>query len=124
VSFIAAPDLSRSTVFVSPAAGGPWIPLTPTDDHYFEDKPRWAPDGRTVYFLSNRTGFWNVWGQRFDPHAGRAVGEPFQVSFFDSSDRMVRRDVSNLQIAITDDRLILPVTHTSGAVWVLENVDR
>jgi Tol biopolymer transport system component/DNA-binding winged helix-turn-helix (wHTH) protein len=124
VSFIAAPDLTRSTVFVSPATGGPWIPLTAPEDRYFEDKPRWSPDGRTVYFLSNRTGFWNVWGQRFDADAGKAVGEPFQVSHFDSSERMVRRDISNVQIAITRDRLILPVTQTSGAVWVLENVDQ
>lgn len=124
VSFIAASDMTRSTVFVTPAGGGPWVPLTATDDRYFEDKPRWAPDGRTVYFLSNRSGFWNLWGQRFDAAAGRVVGRPFQVSRFDSSDRMVRRDVSNLQVGITRDRLILPVTHTSGAVWVLEDVDR
>ena len=25
-------------------------------------------------FLSNRSGFWNLWGHRFDPGAGKAVG--------------------------------------------------
>ncbi|MPY91232.1 MAG: hypothetical protein GEU99_25390 [Luteitalea sp.] len=122
VSFIAAPDRTQSTVFVSPAEGGPWTAIT--EDRYFEDKPRWSPDGRTLYFLSNRTGFFNVWGRRFDPQRGKPVGEPFQVSQFDSSVQMVRNDVSNLQIAVTRDRLILPITQTLGAIWVLENVDQ
>jgi Tol biopolymer transport system component/DNA-binding winged helix-turn-helix (wHTH) protein len=123
VSFIAAPDRSRSTVFVSPAAGGPWVPITQTDDHTFEDLPRWSPDGRTLYFLSNRTGFWNLFGRRFNPDTGTPLGEIFQVSRFDSSLQMVS-NVSGLQMAVTHERLILPVTQTTGAVWVLENVDR
>jgi Tol biopolymer transport system component/DNA-binding winged helix-turn-helix (wHTH) protein len=124
VSFIAASDLTRSTVFVSPAAGGPWMAMTPPEDRYFEDKPRWSPDGRTLYYLSNRNGFWNLWGRRFDPVAGTPAGDAFQVSRFDSSLQMVPSNVSDLQIAITHRRLILPVTQTSGAVWVLDNVDR
>jgi Tol biopolymer transport system component len=124
VSFIAASDLSRSTVFVSPAGGGTWTAITDATDHSFEDLPRWSPDGLTLYFLSNRTGFWNLWGRRFDPARGAPLGEPFQVSRFDSSVHMVGPNVSALQMAITRDRLILPVTQSSGGVWVLENVDR
>jgi Tol biopolymer transport system component len=121
VSFIARPDMTRSTVFVSPADGGRWVALT--DGRYFEDKPRWSPDGRTVYFLSNRSGFWNLWGRRFDSRAGTHVGDPFQVSHFDTSVQMIR-NLADLQIGITRDRLILPLTQASGAVWVLDNVDR
>jgi hypothetical protein len=34
------------------------------------------------------------------------------------------RNVSDLQIAVTRERLILPITQSSGVIWVLENVDR
>jgi Tol biopolymer transport system component/DNA-binding winged helix-turn-helix (wHTH) protein len=121
VSFIAAPDPTRSTVYVSPAEGGRWVAMT--EGRYFEDKPRWSPDGRTLYFLSNRTGFWNLWGRGFDSRDGIPVGEPFQVSHFDTSVQMIR-NLSDLQIAITQDRLILPITQSSGVIWVLENVHR
>jgi len=123
VSFIAAPDLSRSTVFVSPSNGGPWTAITEPDRMSFNDLPRWSPDGRTLYFLSNRTGFWNLWGRRLDPDLGVPTGDAFQVSRFDSAAQMVGPEVSALQIAVTRDRLILPVTQTSGAVWVLEDVE-
>jgi hypothetical protein len=34
------------------------------------------------------------------------------------------RNTPNLQLAVTRDRLIVPITQTSGAIWVLENLDR
>jgi WD40 repeat protein len=57
----------------------------------WDDKPRWSPDGRTIYFLSGRGGFFNVWGIHFDPDAGEPVGQPFQVSKFESPRLMVPR---------------------------------
>ena len=57
-----------------------WTDAVPTLSN--TDKPRWAPDGRTLYFLTNRGGFYNLAGIRFDPDRGIAVGQPFDVTHF------------------------------------------
>ena len=61
-------DLStklESKLFITRASGGPRIQIT--DGKYWDDKPLWSPDGKTIYFLSGHNGFYNVWGLRFDP---------------------------------------------------------
>ena len=62
--------VGTSVLGVVPASGGKWTPLT--DASLWADKPRWSPDGRTIYFISNRNGaFFDVWGLPFDPDSGR-----------------------------------------------------
>jgi Tol biopolymer transport system component len=112
-----------SVIYVISASGGPWTPLT--DQNYWADKGRWSADGRTIYFLSNRlTGLFNVWGRRFDPLKGKPVGEPFQVTSFESPGRMILPLVANMEMALSARRLILPIREISGNIWVLENVAR
>jgi len=54
-----------STVYVVPTSGGAWTRIT--EGKYWDDVPRWSPDGKTIYFSSKRTGFFNTWGIRFNP---------------------------------------------------------
>ena len=97
------------------------VPIT--DGTYFDDKPRWAPDGKAIYFVSSRGGFLNVWGIRFDPVEGKPIGEPFQVTTFESPGQMVYPYVSRLDASLCEDRLVLPITEVSGNIWMLDNVD-
>ncbi len=63
----------NATIYVVAPSGGAWTRIT--EDNSWSDKPRWSPDGKTIYYLSNRiTGFFNVWGIRFDPAGGEAGG--------------------------------------------------
>ncbi|HKX31448.1 MAG TPA: winged helix-turn-helix domain-containing protein, partial [Blastocatellia bacterium] len=124
ISFIAAKasEAGISTIYVIPAAGGEWKRIT--EGKYFDDKPRWSPDGRQLYFISNRTGFFNVWGIRFDPISGQTVGPPFRVTSFESPARMILADVRILEMSLTADRIILPIMEVSGGIWILENVEK
>jgi dipeptidyl aminopeptidase/acylaminoacyl peptidase len=112
----------ESTLYVIPASGGPWTRIT--DSKQWDDKPRWSPDGRTIYFVSRRGGFFNVWGIRFDPAVGKTVGQPFQVSKFESPRLMVPRWTPPVGLSLTQDKLVLTMAEESGGIWLLDNVDR
>ena len=113
---------STSTVYVAPAAGGTWRAIT--DGTWFDDKPRWGPDGRVLYFVSNRTGVANVWGRRFDDATGTPIGDPFPVTAFRSAQFLLTPRTVQMDIAITATRLLLPMTESRSDIWMLDQVDR
>jgi Tol biopolymer transport system component len=110
----------ESTLYVVPASGGTWTRIT--DGKHWDDKPRWSPDGKTIYFVSGRGGFFNVWGIHFDPTAGKTVGQPFQVSRFESPRLMIPRWIPPVGLSLTRDKLVLTMAEESGSIWVLDNV--
>ena len=107
---------------IVPAEGGEPRPIT--DGEAYDDKPHWARDGRTLYFLSDRQGFFNVWGRHIDPETGVPSGPPFQVTSIGSVRRSVSSDLPQVQIAVTASELFLPITETTGELWVLDGIDR
>lgn len=111
----------ESIVCITPATGGPWIHAT--DGKFWVDKPRWAPDGKTIYFLSRQSGFFDVWGIRFDPAKRTTVGDSFRVTDFGNPSLMIPNDAAVIEFSVTQDKLMLPLTETSGSVWVLDDVD-
>lgn len=110
----------ESALFVVPLSGGPWTRIT--DGRHWDDKPRWSPDGRTIYYISGPGGFFNVWGIHFDPAAGKPVGQPFQVSHFESPRLMIPRFIGVVGLSLTQDKLVLTLSEESGSIWLLDNV--
>ena len=105
-----------------PTSGGPWTRISEGKD--WDDKPSWAPDGKTIYFVSNAGGFFNVWGIRFDPGKGKPVGEPFRVTAFEKPSLMIPNAIEAVGFSVTQDKLVVTVEERSGSIWVLDNVDR
>lgn len=127
LSFVAQTKDGPSRVDISVAAAGApaegWIRIA--EGHRWADKPRWAPDGKTLYFISNEgSSFFNVWGIRFDPNRGRPVGEPFVITKFDSPGLMISTDVAASELGLSAQRVVLPMATVTGNIWMLENVDR
>jgi Tol biopolymer transport system component len=124
ISFMAVDSARRdvSTLYVMPASGGRWIPVSAGDT--YDDKPRWSPDGRVLYYLSARDGTLNLWGRRFDPASGTAVGDAFRVTSFRATGPTLPRDLARVEIAIAANRLFVPITEASGTIWMLDGVQR
>ena len=111
-----------SIIGVVSASGGKWTPVTAR--RLWSDKPRWAPDGRTVYFVSNREGaFFDVWGIQVDPATGAPIGEEFRVTRFDSPARTLSATAAT-ELGVGTRRLVVVLTEATGGVWTLDNVAR
>jgi Tol biopolymer transport system component/DNA-binding winged helix-turn-helix (wHTH) protein len=113
---------SESAVFVRATSGGPWIRIT--DGKRWDDKPHWSPDGKMIYFLSGRSGFYNVWAIRFDPVRGVSLGDPFPVTTLDNPSQMVPKFIPDVAISLSQNRLVMTMAQDSGNIWVLDKVDR
>lgn len=77
---ISSGDQRDIDIWLLPVRGGRALKQTEYDG--IDAQPAWAPDGRALYFVSDRTGDQNVWKQGVDPATGAPAGEPQQVTFF------------------------------------------
>jgi WD40-like Beta Propeller Repeat len=90
------------------------------DDHVWPDKPRWSPDGRTLYFLSRGAdGYFNLWGVPIDPARGAQSGKPFQITHFSSPDWRIDPNMGNADIDLAGGKLVLPMQSLKGSIWLL-----
>ena len=112
----------EASIYVIPANGGHWTLISKSLP--WDDKPRWSPDGKKIYFISARGGVFNVWGIRFDPINGQPVGEAFQVTAFKNPNLMIPDKINFVELSLTQDKLVLAMEDRSGSIWVLDNVDR
>jgi WD40 repeat protein len=65
-------------LYTMPAGGGNPTPLN--DDSYFNYGVDWAPDSRSLFFISDRGGESNIWRMPIEPSSGKAAGDPVQVT--------------------------------------------
>ncbi|MEO0662038.1 MAG: peptidase S41, partial [Planctomycetota bacterium] len=86
-------------VWTAPVTGGGATRLT---THGAEDeRPRWSPDGETLYFQSNRSGRPQIWAAQVDRSAA-----PRQVTFDSVAKRLlhVTADGESLVVRRRSDR--------------------
>lgn len=79
IAFWALPrNGSQRDIWTIPASGlrDGESPVPVTQDAAIDWNPLWAPDGRHLYFLSDRGGSWNLWRVGIEEESGKAVGAP------------------------------------------------
>jgi serine/threonine protein kinase len=69
--------VGRSDVATIPSAGGE--PVVVTKDATTNWNPVWSPDGRYLYFASDKSGNMSFWRVRVEEETGRVLSEPEAV---------------------------------------------
>ena len=127
VSFMVSPQPQRGHIFVAPFRGkapvpkSDWVEITPYDT--VDDKARWTPDGRSLYFMSLRAGSMDIWVQDLDPTPKQPRGERRLVQRFPTLSRsLLTMRGQELSLGVAADRLVFLVNELAGSVFLLEPI--
>ncbi len=71
-----APGGSSRVVWTVAAAGGVPVRVTQSEGTSLNWNPVWSPDGRFLYFASDRSGSMDLWRVPIDEETGRVRGDP------------------------------------------------
>jgi Tol biopolymer transport system component len=78
IAYWGIPSSGRRMIWTLPAGGGKEVPVT--DGQSVDWNPVWSPDGRHLYFASDRGGVTNLWRVPIDERTGSVLGEAEQIT--------------------------------------------
>jgi Tol biopolymer transport system component len=121
VSFNAT-EPGRSRIFVAPVRDNgavpeqEWISIA---DSGWDDKPRWSPDGNTLYFVSQRDGFRCIWAQHLNSRK-RPLG-PAMAVFHAHQRKRSLADIGpgDLSISVARDKIVSNMSERAGNLWLM-----
>jgi Tol biopolymer transport system component len=86
------------------------------EDRRYLGSPAWSPDGRLLYYMSQRDGSPCVWAQPLAPDGGPA-GAPTAALHLHSGNGVFGRTTG---IGVTPDRLFVLLNEVKGDVWSIQ----
>ena len=121
---LGARESSERRIFVVPNGGGralkdqEWVPVS--EDQATDREPVWSPDGKRLFFISERDGFRCVWARPMDPRTGRPTGAAEPVAHFHYARELLRAPVTQygaIGLTASSDSLIFTVAQSTGNLW-------
>ncbi len=103
------------------AAYQDWIAVT--DGAHWDLSPAWAPDGRAIFFVSQRDGHSCIWAQALDPNSHRPQGDPAPVHHFHSPGRSLMESIRNRgadTLWVAGGRIFFSLDNTASSLWLKE----
>jgi dipeptidyl aminopeptidase/acylaminoacyl peptidase len=125
VAFCAGPRASSAReIIVVPNApdrqlrADEWIRIS--DGSTADREPYWSPDGRRIYFLSDRDGFRCIWARLVDQNTGRPTGPAYPVAHFHHARELLSSPAASagaIGLSASRDSLIFTVASSRGNIW-------
>ena len=117
-------DTGAREIVVVPNAPGrkladeEWISISDGGDS--DREPYWSPDGRRLFFISDRDGFRCIWARDIDPRTGQPLGPPVPITHFHHARELLRSlwpSSSSIGLTATPDSLVFTVAQSTGNLW-------
>ena len=120
------PD-GRAAIAVAPL--GPAVAatrdiMTIIESDRFLGNPRWSPNGRFVYFLSEADGRCGLYAQELDPQTKATLGSPRAVYFSPSARYGLNYPMGNGFIDVAADKVIFSLDDATGNIFLVSPVSR
>jgi serine/threonine protein kinase/Tol biopolymer transport system component len=134
VAFSVRAEGTQSRIFVAPVPQEGSIVISSsiavTEPDSWSDKPRWSPDGKTLYYLSERDGFVCVWRLAMST---RLTGDTLGIAHFSPEavyhNHRGRYDLHHLSrpaqgLGVSVNSVVLNIPDINGKIWLLRTLDR
>jgi Tol biopolymer transport system component len=97
----------QRAIWTIPAGGGAAVRVT--NGSSMDWNPLWSPDGRSLYFASDRSGATNLWRVPIEERSGRLLGEPEPVTRSSQTGMLfsIASDGRRIAYASDDSRTVL-----------------
>jgi eukaryotic-like serine/threonine-protein kinase len=123
IAFMTVVSQTQRQIYIAPInswrapAVSSWIPIT--NGRTPDRNAAWSPDGRLLYFLSERDGFRCIWAQRLDVATRHPRGEPFAVHHFHQARTAFdAQDFIGLHLSIGPESLVFTNRERTGNIWL------
>ena len=119
IAWLAGEPDGRAAVRISPAdppQGGARSAITVAAADYFLGQPQWSPNGRWLYYLSEKNGRCSLFARELDPRAKNPVGEEREVLKSTESRLWLNFPKGNGAIAVAADRIVFEASGMIGNI--------
>lgn len=127
VAYLTGEPDGRAAIWIAsinedPVSGKQKILIT-EDDRYLS-RPDWSPNGRYLYFLSQKSDRWTIYAQELDLRTKEPVGKAREVYFSQESRFHLNFPIGNGKVGVAADKIIFYVAEMSGNIFLAKPKSR